>query len=190
MRKALENLMKFLTAGTLLVMLLFVVWQVFTRYVLSNPSTWSEELVSYLFAWSTLFGASLIVSERGHMNIPVLIDTKSVKTQKNASIFSEIMIFLFSLIVLTYGGIRITNLALNQLTSSLGVAIGIFYIPLPVAGIINMIFCILNIKDSLDGKVEFFQAKSASEISERLANDASEVSKYENEDLDINMGGK
>ena len=53
-----------------------------------------------------------------------------------------------------------------------------------------MIFCILNIKDILDGKVEFFQAKSASEISERLANDASEVSKYENEDLDINMGGK
>lgn len=190
MRKALENLMKFLTAGTLFIMLVFVVWQVFTRYILSNPSTWSEELVSYLFAWSTLFGASLVVSERGHMNIPVLIDTKSVKTQKNASIFAELMILMFSLIVLTYGGIRITNLALNQLTSSLGVAIGLFYIPLPLSGIINIIFCILNIKDILDGKVEFFQAKSASEISAKIANEASEVSKYESEEFGINEGGK
>ena len=40
MRKALENLMKFLTAGTLFIMLVFVVWQVFTRYILSDPSTW------------------------------------------------------------------------------------------------------------------------------------------------------
>lgn len=63
MRKALENLMKFLTAGTLLVMLLFVVWQVFTRYVLSNPSTWSEELVSYLFAWSTLLEQALLLAK-------------------------------------------------------------------------------------------------------------------------------
>src|SRR5699024_11832966 len=157
--------LKVLTGASLLIMFILVVWQVFTRYVLNSPSTWSEELVAYLFAWSTLFGASLVVSEKGHMNIPVLIDTKSVKTQKNASIFAELMILMFSLIVLTYGGIRITNLALNQLTSSLGVAIGLFYIPLPLSGIINIIFCILNIKDNLDGKVEFFQAKSASEIS-------------------------
>lgn len=181
MRKALDNLMKILSAGTLLAMLLFVVWQVFTRYILGKPSTWSEELVGYLFAWSTLFGAGLVVSERGHMNIPVLIDTKSVKTQKYAAIFSEVIIFIFSLVVLSYGGIRITKLALNQMTSSLGLPIGLFYIPLPIAGLINMIFCILNIKDILAGKVKFFKAASASEISERIANEASEVSKYESE---------
>lgn len=39
-----------------------------------NPSTWSEELVSYLFAWMSLLGASLITSERGHMNIPVVVE--------------------------------------------------------------------------------------------------------------------
>ena len=44
-----------------------------------------------------------------------------------------------------------------------------------------MIFCILNIKDILAGKVKFYKAASASEISERIANEASEVSKYESE---------
>lgn len=179
MKKTLQNILKFLSAASLLIMLLLVVWQVFTRYILNNPSTWSEELVGFLFAWSTLFGASLIVSERGHMNIPVLMDTKEPATQKKAAIFSEIMILLFSLSVLTYGGIRITNLALNQMTSSLGVPIGWFYIPLPITGIINTIFCILNIKSISRGEVEFFKAKNASEASNKQANNASEVAKFD-----------
>lgn len=183
MRKLLDKLMKILSAGTLLLMLIFVVWQVFTRYILNDPSTWSEELVGFLFAHSTLFGASLVVSERGHMNIPVLIDSKSIKTQKNAAIFTEVMIFLFSLVVLLYGGIRITNLALNQMTSSLGVPIGLFYIPLPVSGLINMAYAVLNIKDILAGKVVFSQAKSATEASERMANEDSSVSKYESKEV-------
>lgn len=179
MRKVLDKTMKFLSAATLFVMLILVVWQVFTRYILKNPSTWSEELVGYLFAWSTLFGASLIVSERGHMNIPVFVDTKSPNVQKKAAIFSEVIIFLFSLAVLTYGGIRITRLALNQMTSSLGVAIGLFYIPLPLTGIINMIYSICNIRMIINGEVEFIKAESASESSTREANKASEVAKYE-----------
>ncbi len=51
-------------------MVMLTCWQVFTRYILKNPSSWSEELVSYLFAWMALLGASLIAGERGHMNIP------------------------------------------------------------------------------------------------------------------------
>ena len=184
MRKVLDKINRFLSAATLFVMLIFVIWQVFTRYILKNPSTWSEELVSFLFAWTTLFGASLIVSERDHMNIPAFVETKSPVFQKNMAIFSEIMIFLFSLFVLTYGGIRITNLALNQMTSSLGVAIGIFYIPLPFTGIINMIYSLMNIVDIAKGRVVFIQAESAAASSERIANQAS-VAKFENEnDID------
>lgn len=184
MRKVLDKINRFLSAATLFVMLIFVIWQVFTRYILKNPSTWSEELVSFLFAWTTLFGASLIVSERDHMNIPAFVETKSPVFQKNMAIFSEIMIFLFSLFVLTYGGIRITKLALNQMTSSLGVAIGIFYIPLPFTGIINMIYSLMNIVDIAKGRMVFIQAESAAASSERIANQAS-VAKFKNEnDID------
>ena len=82
MRKVLDNILKFLTGISLLVMFILVVWQVFTRYILNTPSTWSEELVAYLFAWSTLFGASLVVSEKGHMNIPVIAERSNPKIQK------------------------------------------------------------------------------------------------------------
>lgn len=183
MRKTLDNLLKILAGITLLTMFVLVVWQVFTRYILNNPSTWSEELVAYLFAWSTLFGASLVVSEKGHMNIPVIVEKRDPKIQKILAIFSELMILVFSLAVLTVGGTIITKLALSQTTSSLTIAVGYFYIPLPITGIINIIYAFLNISDILKGKVTFVKAKSTEEIASNMANDTEEVAKYEGGNL-------
>ena len=68
------------------------------------------------------------------------------------NIFAEVIAFLFSAIILTYGGVQITNLAMGQLTSSLGVPVGVFYIVLPLCGVLNMIYAVLNIADILKGK--------------------------------------
>ena len=64
LRKILNQIVSILSGVSFAAMVILVVWQVFTRYVLKHPSTWSEELVSYLFAWMALFGASLAVSDR------------------------------------------------------------------------------------------------------------------------------
>lgn len=135
-----------------LAMVILTCWQVLTRYALKNPSTWSEELVGYLFAWMSLMGASLITCERGHMNIPILVEKCSPGMQKLLNCFGEIIAFLFSAIILTFGGVRITTLAMGQMTSSLGVPIGIFYIVLPLCGILNMIYTLLNVADILHGQ--------------------------------------
>ena len=60
--------------------------------------------------------------------------------------------FLFSAVILVFGGVQIANLAMGQMTSSLGVPIGIFYIVLPLCGVLNMIFTALNIIEILSDK--------------------------------------
>ena len=156
--KALRNIrnkiLNVLAGVSLLAMVALTCWQVFTRYILQNPSSWSEELVSYLFAWASLLGASLITGERGHMNIPVIVDRMSEKLQKFFGIVGELIAFAFSAIILVYGGIAITNLAMGQMTSSLGVAVGVFYIVLPLYGVLNMIYTVLNIIDISKGNME------------------------------------
>ena len=74
LRNALTHLLNGLAGLSFLAMVVLTCWQVVTRYLLQNPSSWSEELVSYLFAWMALLGASLVTSERGHMNIPVIVE--------------------------------------------------------------------------------------------------------------------
>lgn len=154
LRNILNKILNVLAGISLLAMVVLTCWQVFTRYILQNPSSWSEELVSYLFAWASLLGASLITGERGHMNIPVIVDRMSEKLQKFFGIVGELIAFAFSAIILVYGGIAITNLAMGQMTSSLGVAVGVFYIVLPLCGVLNMIYTVLNIIDISKGNME------------------------------------
>ena len=61
LRKILNYSLSVLAGISFLAMVGLTCWQVFTRYILQNPSSWSEEMVSYLFAWMSLFGASIVV---------------------------------------------------------------------------------------------------------------------------------
>ncbi len=154
LRNGITRILNGLAGLSFIAMVVLTCWQVLTRYVLKNPSTWSEELVGYLFAWMSLLGASIVTCERGHMNIPIIVERFSKTVQKGLNCFGEIVAFLFSVVILVYGGIKITTLAMGQMTSSLGVPIGIFYIVLPLCGILNMIYTVLNIVDILKNQTE------------------------------------
>ena len=153
LRKFLNQVLHVLAGGSFLAMTILTCWQVLTRYVLKNPSSWSEELVSYLFAWMALLGASLVAGERGHMNIPLLMDRMGPAASKLLAIFPEIAACLFAGIILVFGGIQITQLGMGQMTSSLGIPIGIFCIVLALSGILNIIYTVLNIVEILTGKI-------------------------------------
>ncbi len=154
LRKALDRILNILAGGSFIVMVVLTCWQVFTRFVLKNPSSWSEELVSYMFAWMSLLGASIVTSEHGHMNIPILVEKVTPGIQKVLLCMSEIVAFGFSAVILTYGGSQIVSLAMGQMTSSLGVPIGIFYVVLPLAGILNMVYVVMNIIDIVKDDTE------------------------------------
>ena len=122
LRKALDKLLSVLAGGSMAVMVILTTYQVITRYIFKAPSTWSEELVGYLFGWSTMFGATIVSGERGHMRIPIIIDRFSPTLRKAFHIFGEVIAFLFSATILVFGGYQVSNLAMGQQTSSLGVA--------------------------------------------------------------------
>ena len=53
-----------------------VLWQVFTRFVLGNPSSFTEELARYLMIWVGLLGASYAAGKRMHLGCrPVAQET-------------------------------------------------------------------------------------------------------------------
>lgn len=167
LRSAMTHLLNTLTGISFLAMVLLTCWQVFTRYLLKHPSSWSEELVSYLFAWMALLGASIVTNERGHMNIPILVERMADGPKILFSILSELIAFLFSAVILVFGGIQITTLAMEQMTSSLGVPIGFFYVVLPLAGILNMVYTIINIYDITTGNLPILPGSKEDSATEK-----------------------
>ncbi len=61
---------------------------------------------------------------------------------------------VFAAVILVFGGVQITTLAMGQMTSSLGVPIGIFYVVLPLSGVLNVIYTIINIYDIVKGNID------------------------------------
>ncbi len=78
----------------------------------------------------------------------------SLPVQKGLNCLGEIIAFLFSATILVFGGVQITSLAMGQMTSSLGVPIGIFYVVLPLCGILNMIYTVFNMIDIIKGQTD------------------------------------
>lgn len=163
LRNILNKALNVLAGVSLSAMVILTTYQVITRYIFNAPSTWSEELVGYLFAWSTMFGAAIVSGERGHMNIPIVVDRFGPTGRKLFHIFAEIVAFLFSATILVFGGVQISNLAMGQMTSSLGVAVGVFYWVMPVCGVLMALYSILNIIGIAKGEISLDASDEATE---------------------------
>ena len=153
LRNLLNNILNILAGLSLTVMVVLTTYQVITRYVFNAPSTWSEELVGYMFGWATMFGAAIVSGERGHMNIPILVDKFNPPMRKALHIFAEVIALLFSASILVLGGLQVSSLAMGQMTSSLGVAIGTFYWVMPLCGILMVVYSALNIIGIMNGDI-------------------------------------
>ena len=162
-RTALNKALELLAGLSMAVMVILTTYQVIARYIFNSPSTWSEELVGYLFGWSTLFGATIVSGERGHMNIPILVDRMNPPLRKAFHILWEVVAFVFSAAILVFGGIQVSNLAMGQQTSSLGVAVGVFYWAMPICGVVILLYSVLNIVGIVQGTISLEVADEAAE---------------------------
>lgn len=124
-------------------------YQITSRYVLKSPCTVSEELISYSFAWMSMFAASYVFGKRDRMRMVFFIERYSKKIQLNVAVLSEIVVLLFAFGVLVCGGKAITTLTMTQMSPALRISMGYIYSVLPTCGVIISIYSILNIIDLL-----------------------------------------
>ena len=129
-------------------------YQILVRYLFNSPSTVSEELLTYAFAWMSLLAATYEFGQRGHMRMGFFADRLPEKYQRGLALFSEILTFAFTGVVMFYGGIRITMLTMTQKTASLGIPMGYVYAIVPVCGCLIMIYNGRNLREQLGSKEE------------------------------------
>ena len=132
-----------------------VLWQVFTRYVLSDASSFTEKAAQYLLVWITVIGASYAAGGRMHLAIDLL---PAKLAGRRAGAILDLLIngcvLLFALLVLVIGGLSFasTTLATGETSPALGMRVGYIYAALPFAGVIMMMYAALNAAERLAGK--------------------------------------
>jgi TRAP-type C4-dicarboxylate transport system permease small subunit len=133
-KNVLDKLLAGLCVALFAALVLVVTWQVFTRQVLGDPSTWTSTTAQYLFVWLSLFGAAYVFSERGHIAVDFLARRTGARTQRTIGSFTMLVVLAFALLVLVWGGVRGVGLTWGQNVSGLPVNVGQMYLALPVSG--------------------------------------------------------
>lgn len=123
-----------------------VLGQVFSRYILNTSFAFTEELARFSLIWLSVLGAAYLNAKREHLSMDFLYQKFSGKTRKKALIFIEICIFLFALVVMVIGGFNLvyTTLYLGQLSGTLRIPLGYIYAILPVSGLLIMWFSVYH----------------------------------------------
>lgn len=146
-RKFLDRILETFCCELLVFMTCTATWQVVSRYVLNNPSTVTEELTLMSFVWTGVLAAAYVFGQQKHMQMTFLLDKFSPKGQIRVKLFIEVIIFIFAALILVFGGMKISHLAMGQTSSSLKIPMGYIYFALPLSGILTCIYSILNFFD-------------------------------------------
>lgn len=127
-------------------------YQIVSRYVFNSPSTVSEELLTYSFTWLAMLAAALVFGKREHMRMGFFADKLKPKALKIVYVLSELLVILFAVLVMIYGGVSITSLTMTQITASLGLPMAAIYVIVPICGMFILIYAIINIYEIVKDK--------------------------------------
>jgi len=145
MRRAVDAALRWIIVAIFAVLVVCVVWQVVSRYVLGVPSTVTDELARFLFMWLALIGGAYTLGMRRHLAIDLL----TMQLKGRARLASEALIVAviaaFAAVVMVRGGAELVarTLASGQVTPSLQIPMGLVYGAIPFAGAVMLYYCAL-----------------------------------------------
>ena len=125
-------------------LVLDVLWQVTSRYVLRRPSSWTDELATLLIIWVALLGASVAFIRQSHLGVDYFVGKLPPRARRLAELTVFALVGLFAAVVLLLGGVKLVALTLltHQVSPALGVKMGHVYLALPVSGVFILAFAI------------------------------------------------
>ncbi|WP_291965123.1 TRAP transporter small permease [Maribacter sp.] len=130
------------------IMVINVLWQVFTRYVTGNPSSFTDELARFLMIWIGVLGAAYVSGKNLHVAIDILPLRQSKQTQKKLKTIVTFLIILFVFFAFVIGGSRLVYISyvLGQQSPALQLPLAIVYLIIPISGLLIMYYKISDLK--------------------------------------------
>ncbi len=131
--KVLDRFSRLLSKGTVLVMVITVLLQVFMRYFLKNPLVWGDELSKYSLVFMTFIGASVALRERQLAIMELVIEKLPNKIKKYVKIFTYLVSFVLLVFLFYYSVVLLNDSSVEaQLSPALQVPMKWIYFSMPL----------------------------------------------------------
>ena len=152
MKMILNKVLEILGAVLLVGMVAVVLWQVFSRTVLGNPNTVTEELVRFGLVWFAMLSSAYVVGQKARLAVTVLSEKLTGKKSKILEVVVQSLFLVFASMIMVYGGWNAVTLTMGQISPSLSIPMGYVYLSVPVSGVLIIIYSLINLIDTLSNK--------------------------------------
>lgn len=139
-----------LAGAALVLMTVFVAWQVFGRYVLNQSPSWTEPASVMLMSWLIFLAAAVGVRDNTHLGFDVLLYVLPRGGKRVLRMISDLVVFAFGCGMVWYGG-KLVGLTWNTVLPALGVSGAFDYLPVMAGGVLVMIMALERIALRLSG---------------------------------------
>jgi C4-dicarboxylate transporter DctQ subunit len=107
---------------------------VVARYVFDSSLTWASELTTYLFLWSTFFGAAYCFKQDAHISITLMLEKVNPKLAKMLMLLAHLITFTFLAAVAYYGYEYVVFVhELEEVSVDLEMPMWIIYLVIPIS---------------------------------------------------------
>ena len=146
-RSFIDRVLEFLLVAIMGLLVLDVLWQVISRYLLQSPSSFTDELARFLLIWVGILGAAYATGQKLHLAIDVWINRFSSANRQIVDRFINIAVALFGLLVMVIGGINLINILLKSgnISPALSIPIGYVYAVIPFSGLLIIYYSLFDL---------------------------------------------
>lgn len=143
----LNKTLEYLLASLMALMLISVCWQVVSRYALSSPSSFTDELARYLLIWIGLLGGAYAAGQNFHLAIDLLPQKLEGKSKFRLQVFIHSLVIIFALATFVLGGSRLVYItySLGQTSAAMQIPLAYVYTILPISGLLIVLFKVHHI---------------------------------------------
>ncbi len=148
MKKFFRNFEEIIGGSLFIVMLVVLVIQIFSRQVLDNPITWSEQLARFLFVYVAYLAVASEIKNDGHVRIEYFYD-KFPKKVRTVIYYTFQLLMAIVLVLMIYIGYKMSIRKMPVEIVSLRISYLYMYMALPILSIL-MLYRLIerNIKET------------------------------------------
>lgn len=128
-------------------MVLNVTWQVISRYIFQNPSSFTDELSRYMLIWLGMLGAAYVAGQNQHLAIDIVLRKLEGRAKMKLQILINVLIMVFAIAAMIFGGSNLVYITylLGQKSATLQIPLAYIYSIIPASGLLVLYYQIAGI---------------------------------------------
>ena len=126
----------------MLIMTIIIPYGVFMRYVVNSPASWPEPAGILLMVLFSFVGGAAAYRAKAHIAVSTLLNMLGATNRARMERTADVGMGIIGLFMIRWGVLLVQATWHNTIAEFPELSVGVTYLPIPIAGVITLLFCI------------------------------------------------